>query len=83
MTSETRSFGQRDRRRLAPFSAADELDPSGVKGLAAAGGIERGAVQHQRAPPIGEFAEPLDGGGEVEEKRVLVVEALGHIRQVE
>ena len=80
MTSETAELGQRD--GLAGFSR-DELDPAGIEGLTAAGGIERGAIQQQRVTSVGEFADAVDGGGEVEEKRVLVVEALGHIRKLE
>ena len=72
----------RQRRGLAGFSR-DELDPAGIEGLAAAGGIERGAIQQQGVTSVGEFADAGDGGGEVEEKRVLVVEALGHIRNLE
>ncbi len=63
MTSATRSFGRVARGRVRAQSFAirrDELDPSGVEGLAAAGGIKRGAVQHQRAPSIGKFAQGLD-----------------------
>ena len=46
----------------------NKLDPSGVEGLAAAGGIKCGALQHQRAPSVGEFPNRLDGGYEVELK---------------
>src|SRR6266540_178980 len=62
--------------------AGDEFNPSGVEGLTATGRIKRRAIQQQRVAAI-EFAYRLYRRGEVVEKRVLIVKALGHTCKVD
>ncbi len=58
------------------FGVCVRSDPSGVEYLAAAGGIEGGAVENERrARGVEDFA---DFGVEVVEERIVVVEACGH-----
>ena len=59
------------------FDNGDAGDGAGIEGLAAGGGVERGAVEVDGAAVVGAVE---DTGGEFAEVGVGVVEALGHGR---
>src|SRR5689334_20077514 len=53
-----------------------QSDRAGVKDLAAAGGIKSGAVEDERRTRIGDGVD--DFGVEFVEKRIVIVEMVGH-----
>ena len=63
-----------------PQLAGRNFDPARIEQLAAAGGIKGGAVEHDRGAVSGD--EFGDLGVKFGEKRISVIEALGHRAEV-
>lgn len=56
-----------------------QFEPPGVENLPATRWIERRAVEYNGSSPVGRLANAFERSDEVVEKRIVVVEAVGHV----
>src|SRR5208283_491018 len=60
-------------------AGSDGIHGSGVEVLAAAGGVKGGAVQSDQSIPILPICDGRNRGIEFQQRRIVVVQAFGHV----